>query len=72
MDPIMNQNHPECVDPPWFQELVRRAYEREMRRNMQIPNVDADEAMERAMWYVFDLRNNLTDLYQAGNAEQEL
>ena len=24
--------HPESVDPPWFQELVRRAFEREMRR----------------------------------------
>lgn len=74
MDPIMNQNHPECVDPPWFQELVRRAFEREMRRNLT-NGCNGEEAMERAMWYVFDLRNNLTELYQAGSAgtaEQEL
>lgn len=57
--------HPESIDPPWFQELVRRAYERELRRNMQF-NQTPDEASERAMWYIFDLRNNLTDLYQAG------
>lgn len=57
--------HPESVDPPWFQELVRRAWEREMRRGMEQGFKDV-EAMERAMWYVFDLRNNLTDLYQAG------
>lgn len=57
--------HPESVDPPWFQELVRRAWEREMRRLMTNGCTDV-EAMERAMWYAFDLRNNLTELYQAG------
>lgn len=62
--------HPEAVDPPWFQELVRRAWEREMRRNMK-SNYTDEEAMERAMWYVFDLRNNLTELYQAGAAGAE-
>ena len=60
-------SHPESIDPPWFQELVRRSWEREMRRNMSL-GMDDVEAMERAMWYVFDLRNNLTALYQAGSA----
>lgn len=59
--------HPEAVDPPWFQELVRRAWEREMRRLMT-SGMDDVESVERAMWYVFDLRNNLTALYQAGSA----
>jgi hypothetical protein len=54
--------HPESVDPPWFQELVRRAFEREMRRYQKL-GADADESLERAMWYIFDLRNNLTELY---------
>lgn len=58
--------HPESIDPPWFQELVRRAWEREMKRNMTNGYND-EESMERAMWYVFDLRNNLTALYQAGS-----
>jgi hypothetical protein len=62
--------HPESVDPPWFQELVRRAFEREMRRYQKL-GADADESLERAMWYVFDLRNNLTELYQAGAAGAE-
>jgi len=48
--------HPESVDPPWFQELVRRAFEREMRRYQKL-GADADESLERAMWYVFELRN---------------
>jgi hypothetical protein len=59
--------HPEAVDPPWFQQLVLRAWEREMRRLMA-QGVDDGEAMDEAMWYVFDLRNNLTALYQAGAA----
>lgn len=63
--------HPEHIDPPWFQELVRRAYERELRRYQRL-GCNADEALERAMWYVFDLRNNLTELYQAGSAGEEL
>jgi hypothetical protein len=62
--------HPESVDPPWFQELVRRAFEREMRRYQRL-GADAEECLERAMWYVFDLRNNLTELYQAGAAGSE-
>lgn len=62
--------HPESVDPPWFQELVRRAFEREMRR-LQQSGCDADEALERAMWFAFEIRNNLTDLYKAGAAEGE-
>lgn len=60
-------NHPEDVDPVWFQELVRRAFEREMRR-LNLAGRTEDQAMEQAMWYVFELRNNLTDLYQAGRA----
>ena len=59
--------HPERVDPPWFQELVRRAFEREMRRYQRL-GADSEESLERAMWYVFDLRNNLAELYQAGAA----
>jgi len=61
------KGHPENVDPPWFQELVRRAFEREVRRQMWA-KVAPDEAWEAAMWYVFDLRNNLTGLYQAGGS----
>jgi hypothetical protein len=63
--------HPESVDPPWFQELVRRAFEREMRRYQRL-GADADESLERAMWYVFELRGNLTELYQAGAAGEDL
>lgn len=57
--------HPEKMDPEWFQELVRRAFERENEKLLR-EGLNPDDAMERAMWYVFDLRNNLTDLYQAG------
>lgn len=60
--------NPETVDPPWFQELVRRASEREMRR-LTAAGVDIDEAWELAMWYAFEIRSNLTDLYQAGAAD---
>lgn len=60
-------NHPEDVDPGWFQELVRRAFEREMRR-LNLAGRPEDQAMEQAMWYVFELRNNLTDLYAAGRS----
>src|SRR5687767_9585810 len=28
--------HPERVDPAWFQDLIRRAYEREMRRYQRL------------------------------------
>jgi hypothetical protein len=65
------EGHPESVDPPWFQELIRRAFEREMRRYQKL-GADADEALERAMWYIFELRGNLNELYQAGAAEEEL
>lgn len=65
-----HEGHPESIDPPWFQELVRRAFERELRRLGGLGH-NADEALELAMWYVFDLRNNLTDLYQAGAAGNE-
>ncbi len=50
--------HPESVDPPWFQELVRRAWERELVR-LRTNHVSENEATYQAMWYVFDLRNNL-------------
>lgn len=63
----IHESHPESVDPPWFQELVRRAYDREVWRLMALGNNNED-AVEQAMWYVFELRNNLTDLYQAGSA----
>lgn len=59
--------HPEKIDPPWFQELARRAFERELMR-LTADDVPSDIAMETAMWYVFELRNNLTDLYKAGQA----
>lgn len=58
-------HHPEQVDPDWFQVLVRRALEREIRR-LSADGCTVDEALERGMWYVFELRNNLTDLYKAG------
>ena len=61
-------NHPEAIDPPWFQELVRRAFERKLR-TLQSEGVDPDSALEEGMWYVFDLRNNLSDLYKDGVAE---
>lgn len=64
------EGHPEKVDPVWFQDLVRRAFEREMRRYQKV-GADADEALERAMWFVFDLRHNLPELYQAGAADTE-
>lgn len=67
---MFEAKHPESIDPPWFQELVRRAFEREMRRLMA-EGLNDEQSLERAMWYVFDLRNNLTDLYQAGSAGQE-
>lgn len=69
MDDMM-EKHPESVDPAWFQELVRRAFEREVRRQMEA-GVLSDDALDLAMWYIFDLRNNLTDLYQAGAAGNE-
>jgi hypothetical protein len=67
-DPM--ENHPECIDPPWFQELVRRAFDREAQRQLST-GVSSDEALDRAMWYVFDLRNNLTELYHAGKVEDQ-
>ena len=60
------ERHPESVDPPWFAELIRRSYEREMRKYQALGR-DPEESWERAMWYVFDLRNNLTELYRAGS-----
>lgn len=62
--------HPEKIDPPWFQELARRAFEREMRRLMS-EGIGAEGAMEAAMWYVFEIRDNLTELYKAGKAGQD-
>ncbi len=62
--------HPEKVDPIWFQELVRRAMDREVRR-LTNEGRNQEEVMERAMWYVFEIRDNLTDLYQAGKYEEE-
>lgn len=62
--------HPESVDPPWFQDLVRRAFEREMRRYQRL-GAGADESLERAMWYIFELRNNPNELYQAGAADDQ-
>lgn len=62
--------NPEKVDPVWFQELVRRAFERELRRLVR-DGSDLDAAWERAMWHVFDIRSNLTALYQAAAAEPE-
>lgn len=64
------EGHPERIDPAWFQDLIRRAYEREMRRYQRL-GADVDESLERAMWYVFDLRNNLSELYRAGAAGEE-
>ena len=63
-------HHPESIDPVWFQELIRRAYERDVRRHTKL-GLDPDEAWERAMWYVFELRNNLTNLYEAGRTGKD-
>lgn len=63
-----NEPHPESVDPVWFQELVRRAFDRELRK-LQAMGVEPEEAYERSMWYVFDLRLNLTELYKAGKED---
>ena len=60
--------HPESIDPPWFQELVRQALDKEMRR-LQNQGTHPDECLERAMWYVFSLRNNLAELYKAAKSE---
>ena len=57
--------NPEAVDPQWFQELVRRAFDRELCRLIQQGATDA-AAWQQAMWFVFDIRTNLTALYQAG------
>lgn len=58
-------NHPEHIDPPWFETLIRRALDRRIRKNHE-SGMDPEEAWQDAMWYIFELRNNLTDLYQAG------
>lgn len=60
--------HPESVDPPWFQELVSIAFLREMKRNLS-QGQSPDESLESAMWYVFDLRNDMVALYQASLPE---
>jgi hypothetical protein len=61
-------SHPELIDPPWFQELIRKAFDRE-RYRLQSSGCDMDEAVEMAMWYIFDIRHNLTDLYKAAQGE---
>jgi hypothetical protein len=66
----ITEGHPESVDPSWFQALVGRAFNRELNRLMQ-EGVLEENAVEEAMWYVFKLRNSLTDLYQAGAANEE-
>lgn len=72
MEPLGMETHPESIDPVWFQELIRRAFQREMRRIQKLDvNITADEALERAMWYVFELRNSLTDLYHAGKEQED-
>ena len=63
----MNEKHPENIDPPWFQELVRRAYHRKLTE-MVNGGINSEIALEESMWYVFELRNNLTELYKAGGA----
>lgn len=60
----MNDEHPEKVDPVWMQVLVRRALEKEMSRLAKEGN---DEYWIETMWYVFDIRNNLLELYKAAN-----
>ena len=65
----IGEGHPESVDPVWFQDLIRRSFERELRRQASL-GLNPDEALESAMWYVFDLRHNLTELYQAGKASE--
>jgi hypothetical protein len=62
--------NPETIDPPWFQDLVRKALDRELRRLLKA-GCDSDAAWEQAMWFVFDIRTDLTALYQAAAAEPE-
>lgn len=57
-------SHPETVDPLWMQELIRKAYDREATRFMQAGHA-SDQALEEAMWSVFNLRTNLAALYRA-------
>jgi hypothetical protein len=47
---------------------VRRAFERHQHALMRF-GVERDEAWERAMWYVFTLRDDPTALYEAGRDE---
>lgn len=63
-----NERHPENIDPQWFQELVRRAFDREVKRQQEA-GLDPDSALEIAMWHVFKLRENLSNLYQEGKAD---
>ena len=67
MQPI---GHPESVDPGWFQQLVRTALERKLR-SPDLDKFDMDDRLYEAMWYVWDLRENLTDLYYAGRENLE-
>lgn len=64
----VNEKHPENVDPQWFQDLARRAYDRKLTELIN-SGTHSDQALEEAMWYVFDLRNNLSELYKAGAAD---
>jgi hypothetical protein len=64
------QFYPEVMDPSWFQDYVRRAFERHQHALMRF-GVERDEAWERAMWYVFTLRDDPTALYEAGRDEAE-
>lgn len=64
----MGEQHPENIDPPWFQELVRRAYHRKLTELVN-GGINSELALEESMWYVFELRNNLTELYKAGGAQ---
>lgn len=68
METVPTGNHPESIDPPWFQDLVERAFSRTMLKLVK-QGYSMDEAVERAMWHVFELRNNLTDLYHEGSGE---
>ena len=62
--------HPETVAPGWFQELVRRAYERELRR-LELEGMNSDDALEAAMWYAFDLYDQpINKVYQLGMPNQ--
>lgn len=49
--------HPELVDPPWLQAVVRRAYEVCLRELMG-SGVGRDEAWALSLWRALEVRED--------------